>query len=257
MANKITEVSTKRGHDVRDTRHDRRRRRRADPRRLHRRQPGHHARWWCRRSPRSTAPSACSPWTSARTTRAPSSAARATSISTRSTACMRNWRPRRERRSGARRRCPTKVILKRTRRHALCRAVPRGRGRHGRRQAHPASGGRRRRRASRASTRSSTPSPCRGRPVEILTLALEGDHAERVRSRCRRSSKAAPIRAARSNAGAPAASTAATSTRRSTTARRSLPATSSAGRRSSRRPRRPSSSPRPMSARWTSTRTTS
>ena len=35
----------------------------------------HQAAWWCRRSQRSTALSACSPWTSARTTRAPSSAA--------------------------------------------------------------------------------------------------------------------------------------------------------------------------------------
>ena len=41
MANKITEVSTKRGYDVRDSRDDRRRRRRADPCRLHRRQLGH------------------------------------------------------------------------------------------------------------------------------------------------------------------------------------------------------------------------
>ena len=95
MANKITEVSTKRGYDIRDSvmiagggggpihagfi---------ADSAR-------HQARWWCRRSRRSTAPSACSPWTSARTTRAPLSAAPATSISMRSTASTRRWKRRR------------------------------------------------------------------------------------------------------------------------------------------------------------------
>ena len=40
MADKITEVSTKRGHDVRDCVDDRRRRRRRHTRRIHRRQPG-------------------------------------------------------------------------------------------------------------------------------------------------------------------------------------------------------------------------
>ena len=163
MANKITEVSTKRGYDIRNTIMIAG----GGGGPIHGgfiadstgRSPGRHTSG--RRA--LTAPSACSPWTLVRTTRAPLSAVPQMPISKRSTASTQSWKLRRTRLSERTASLPHEVVLKRSADLRYVGQFHEVEVDIAGRQNHARSGGCRRGRRSRASTRSSTPSPCRGR----------------------------------------------------------------------------------------------